>query len=368
MFLDLLSAGLVHGYMQKNLSPWLEILAALKPFWWVRTFAGGMILVGQVLFVWNLWMTARARRSPTTTGRTSSAGRRDDGQIRQILLVAGLLCFAFSFLVSGIYPWMITDGRHKEATIEEVAHVVSPDFKALKESYPVAFAMTFPRAAEALTERELVALPAADPRRAASEDAWRAAYAHALRSGRDVYIREACWHCHSQFVRPVANEDIRFGPGPDAASTTTTSLQRPVLWGTRRVGPDLTHEGGLPVERLARRALRGPEDDVAGLRDAALHVVLPRGIPGAPHDRAGRRRARGASLRPELPVPGIHETQGRGRGRPRTDPRDAARSRSTSRRRGCSWRRPAGRTATRLSLIAYLQWLGTWTPKALAER
>jgi cytochrome c oxidase cbb3-type subunit 1 len=59
MFLDLLSAGLVHGYMQKNLSPWLEILAALKPFWWVRTFAGGMILLGQVLFVWNLWMTAR---------------------------------------------------------------------------------------------------------------------------------------------------------------------------------------------------------------------------------------------------------------------------------------------------------------------
>jgi hypothetical protein len=45
--------------MQKNLSPWLQILAALKPFWWVRTFAGGMIVAAQALFAWNLWMTAR---------------------------------------------------------------------------------------------------------------------------------------------------------------------------------------------------------------------------------------------------------------------------------------------------------------------
>jgi cytochrome c oxidase cbb3-type subunit 1 len=62
MFLDLLSAGLVQGYMQKGLAPWLRILEALKPFWWVRTFAGGMILAGQAFFAWNLWMTARRGR------------------------------------------------------------------------------------------------------------------------------------------------------------------------------------------------------------------------------------------------------------------------------------------------------------------
>ena len=36
--------------------------------------------------------------------------------------------------------------------------------------------------------------------------------AHALEVGKANYIAEACWHCHSQFVRPVSNESLRFGP------------------------------------------------------------------------------------------------------------------------------------------------------------
>ncbi len=63
MFLDLLSAGLVAGYLQKNLAPWLQIVATLKPFWWVRMFAGGMIVAGQFIFAWNLYKTARTAKA-----------------------------------------------------------------------------------------------------------------------------------------------------------------------------------------------------------------------------------------------------------------------------------------------------------------
>jgi cytochrome c oxidase cbb3-type subunit 1 len=59
MFIDLLAAGVVHGAMLDNLSPWIEIVRAMVPYWGVRTFAGGMILVGQLLWSWNLWKTAR---------------------------------------------------------------------------------------------------------------------------------------------------------------------------------------------------------------------------------------------------------------------------------------------------------------------
>lgn len=60
--------------------------------------------------------------------------------------------------------------------------------------------------------------------------------------GRQVYIAEGCWHCHTLFVRPVANEPERYGP----ASTAEESLRDiPQLYGTRRVGPDLAREGGL---------------------------------------------------------------------------------------------------------------------------
>ena len=70
------------------------------------------------------------------------------------------------------------------------------------------------------------------------------AYSEALRLGRDIYIAEACWHCHSQYVRPVANEEIRYG-NVSVASEYQNELQMPVLFGTRRVGPDLTREAGV---------------------------------------------------------------------------------------------------------------------------
>ena len=64
MFCDLTAAGLVHGYMQKLLVHWLDIVVSLKPFWAVRVFAGSMIVTGQFLFAWNLYMTVRQTPKP----------------------------------------------------------------------------------------------------------------------------------------------------------------------------------------------------------------------------------------------------------------------------------------------------------------
>lgn len=68
-------------------------------------------------------------------------------------------------------------------------------------------------------------------------------YKNALIRGRDIYIKEACWHCHSQFVRPTANENLRYGPVSLPAEYQNI-LQLPQLFGTRRVGPDLSREAG----------------------------------------------------------------------------------------------------------------------------
>jgi cbb3-type cytochrome oxidase cytochrome c subunit len=68
-------------------------------------------------------------------------------------------------------------------------------------------------------------------------------YHAALLKGRDIYVKEACWHCHSQYVRPVSNEKIRYGL-ISTAGEYENILNRPQLFGTRRVGPDLTREAG----------------------------------------------------------------------------------------------------------------------------
>jgi cytochrome c oxidase cbb3-type subunit 1 len=60
MFIDLLAAGLVQGFLWRSLAPWEESVVVSVPFWLIRSVSGTMIFVGQVLFAYNLWRTARA--------------------------------------------------------------------------------------------------------------------------------------------------------------------------------------------------------------------------------------------------------------------------------------------------------------------
>lgn len=59
--------------------------------------------------------------------------------------------------------------------------------------------------------------------------------------GRRIYIREGCWYCHSQFVRPVDFEVARYGK---ASESWEHLNDLPHLYGTRRIGPDLAREAG----------------------------------------------------------------------------------------------------------------------------
>ena len=59
MFLDLTIAGVVQGYLWQNLAPWERSLTASMPFWHLRTIAGLLIISGQLMQVYNMWMTAR---------------------------------------------------------------------------------------------------------------------------------------------------------------------------------------------------------------------------------------------------------------------------------------------------------------------
>ena len=65
-------------------------------------------------------------------------------------------------------------------------------------------------------------------------------YTDIERIGREVYIREGCWYCHSQYVRPVTGEDLRWGPVSEAGEY---AYDLPHLFSTRRIGPDLTRVG-----------------------------------------------------------------------------------------------------------------------------
>lgn len=66
-------------------------------------------------------------------------------------------------------------------------------------------------------------------------------YTALQQEGRDVYIREGCNNCHSQTVRPLVAEVLRYG---DYSKSGEFVYDRPFLWGSKRTGPDLARLGG----------------------------------------------------------------------------------------------------------------------------
>jgi cytochrome c oxidase cbb3-type subunit II len=60
-------------------------------------------------------------------------------------------------------------------------------------------------------------------------------------AGRDIYVREGCYNCHSQMVRPFRSETERYGPYSVAGESV---YDRPFQWGSKRTGPDLARVGG----------------------------------------------------------------------------------------------------------------------------
>jgi len=136
------------------------------------------------------------------------------------VFVAGLGCFGVAFLLSMVFPWMSLGHYHgmEYQTLEQLAAVPSAEFVQLAEDFPAEFETAFGEVSPA-------------------------SYAEALQRGRDLYVGQACWHCHSQYVRVVSNEFQRFGP-PSTAQEYQNALNQPHLWGTRRVGPDLARTKG----------------------------------------------------------------------------------------------------------------------------
>ena len=78
-------------------------------------------------------------------------------------------------------------------------------------------------------------------------------------AGRDVYVREGCYNCHSQMVRPFRAETERYGHYSVAGEFV---YDRPFQWGSKRTGPDLARVGGRYSDDWHRVHLNNPRDVV----------------------------------------------------------------------------------------------------------
>ena len=76
-------------------------------------------------------------------------------------------------------------------------------------------------------------------------------------TGRDVYIREGCYNCHSQMIRPFRAETLRYGEYSKAGEFV---YDHPFQWGSKRTGPDLHRVGGKYSDDWHRIHLNNPRD------------------------------------------------------------------------------------------------------------
>jgi cbb3-type cytochrome oxidase cytochrome c subunit len=189
-------------------------------------------------------------------------------------LIAGVITFLLGFFLQGVMP-VLTLRKVPIASVAEVTREVTPELAELAEDYPDEFAAAF-------------GAPTADAMRTALEE------------GKALYIAEACWHCHSQYVRPVSKEDLRFGP-VSTPEEYQNLMHLPHLFGTRRVGPDLIREAGKHSSDWQMAHLYDP-------RSVSPYSVMPSYPWFFDDDRRPTRRA--------------------------------------------------------LALVAYLQWLGSWIPES----
>jgi len=75
--------------------------------------------------------------------------------------------------------------------------------------------------------------------------------------GRDIYLREGCYNCHSQMIRPLHAETLRYGHYSVAGEFV---YDHPFQWGSKRTGPDLQRVGGKYSDEWQRLHLSGPRD------------------------------------------------------------------------------------------------------------
>lgn len=201
-YISMVVAGITQGMMWRAMDKdgnlvypdFIETVVRIVPLYWVRALGGLLFIIGFLLMCYNVYMTIRLapKAVPEKSVPVSRTGY-DEQNVGSHRKLEGM-GFVFSVLaflaivvgsVIEIYP---TLSMHKYVNPNQITDPYTP--------------------------LEL--------------------------AGRDVYLKEGCYVCHSQQIRPIVSEVLRYGK----ASTIEESMyDRPFQWGSKRTGPDLARVG-----------------------------------------------------------------------------------------------------------------------------
>jgi len=231
-----------------------ETVDAIRPMYWARLIGGTMFLGGFFLLVWNLVMTIKGHKPVETSVEVVVEDEEEEATWREIVFSTPVLATTAVCVLLGLVA--VTNAIASTllaflATVVAVAAVMAIQaakarsgknkWHRLLEGKALIFTVfvTLGILLGGLAELVPTIVLGAQDRATTEMEPYTALELH----GRDVYISEGCYVCHSQMIRPFTWENARY---PGGVSNAADSVwDRPFQWGSKRTGPDLARESAM---------------------------------------------------------------------------------------------------------------------------
>ncbi len=223
-------AGLTQGLMWRAMDDtgqlvypdFVETISSIIPMWWLRVIGGALFVSGVVLMAVNHVMTWKTRpatyEEPTYQApRLSRKVQPEQPQPKsdsERCTGSGCCQEAGRLGQDGLAPTLGTIA----GSVHSPDHAGGGDRKFVRDHSDVF-----------------------DPQQRADHLRPSQPYTPLELAGRDIYVSEGCYNCHSQMIRPMVAETKRYGEYSKAGEFV---YDHPFQWGSRRIGPDLAREGG----------------------------------------------------------------------------------------------------------------------------
>ncbi len=259
------ASGINQGLMWRATNPdgtlmypnFVETLLAIRPMYIVRVVGGTLYLGGFLMMIWNLWKTARSGQAvdgETTVVVEEKQDEMVEGKPAWVFILTGWpMWISLAVIALGIFLGWATPTRAiiimvAMVALGQLAFVLAkrnrvagrPSWFAVIEGRPFAFtvltlvAILIGGVAELLPT---IMVKQAVPHHGEAQQP----YSPLELQGRDLYVREGCYVCHSQMIRPFLAEAQRYG---DVSRAEEFIYDHPFQWGSKRTGPDLHRLGG----------------------------------------------------------------------------------------------------------------------------
>ena len=234
----------------------IQTVNAILPLYHLRALGGLMFMVGMVMCAYNIWMTARGTKPADATAEVfvekveAKIGLGRGIFNAPVLTCLGIVVFATTWAaLPGIWTGLSILGliatvalglMHKEFNNQSWSDWHQA---LLGASLPFSTLVLV----AAVIGGVVQILPTVIVNRADNlEGVRQIPYTGLELAGRDIYVREGCYNCHSQQIRTLVGDVLRYG---DPSRIGESIYDHPYQWGSKRSGPDLAREGDGPNKK-----------------------------------------------------------------------------------------------------------------------